>query len=688
MILEYIELENVRSYNNARINFPDGSLLLSGDIGAGKSTILLGIEFALFGIKRDLPGEALLKHGKNNGSVELKFSIGKDSIVIKRNLKRTKDSVAQESGYIIVNNVKKDLTPVELKSKVLHLLGYPEELLTKSKSLIYRYTVYTPQEQMKQILFEEKEARLETLRKVFGIDKYKTIRNNIELYVRELKRKKAEYLGKISDLEEKQKQKNSREKEIETLAEHIERIEPELEKIKEKITEKRKEVDEIEHTINLLNKLKNEYSIFEVKLQNNNELRKRHNNNIIDIELQLTELKKDVKDFDEKEHESVRSELKSKEEQLEKEQDKLDVIRKAISDLDAKKENLEENLKNFSGLDICPVCKQKVSEEHKHSISSEEEQKIINFDGKLKEYREKDKLIRTEVDKLKIEIPKLRQKERLFGITAVKLRNVNEKEKQKEKLLLDIEELDRKLNEISSQKNELAEKIKGFENLDSDYKKLKDEMKVLTDEEKRIEFDIVKLKKQKDMVLELIEDMKREIDNKLKAKEKLNYLNEMQQWLEEYFSNLMSLMEKQVMFRIYNEFNDLLKEWFGVLIEDEVMSIRIDEEFTPIVDQDGYETEIENLSGGEKTAVALAYRLALNKVINDLISGIKTKDLIILDEPTDGFSSEQLDRVKNVLDELKIKQVIIVSHESKIETFVDNVIRIGKVNNISSITSS
>ena len=84
------------------------------------------------------------------------------------------------------------------------------------------------------------------------------------------------------------------------------------------------------------------------------------------------------------------------------------------------------------------------------------------------------------------------------------------------------------------------------------------------------------------------------------------------------------------------------------------------------------------MSGGEKTGIALSYRLALNKVINQLIENIKTKDLIILDEPTDGFSSAQLDKIRDVLDSIDTKQTIIVSHESKIESFVENIIRINK----------
>ena len=78
-------------------------------------------------------------------------------------------------------------------------------------------------------------------------------------------------------------------------------------------------------------------------------------------------------------------------------------------------------------------------------------------------------------------------------------------------------------------------------------------------------------------------------------------------------------------------------------------------------------------------------RLRLNQIINNLVGDVKTKDLLILDEPTDGFSTEQLDRVRVVLDELNIKQVIIVSHEVKVESFVDNVLRFEKKNGVSGV---
>jgi exonuclease SbcC len=144
-------------------------------------------------------------------------------------------------------------------------------------------------------------------------------------------------------------------------------------------------------------------------------------------------------------------------------------------------------------------------------------------------------------------------------------------------------------------------------------------------------------------------------------------------------------MEKHVMVQVHREFNSLFEEWFDVLLNDENVSVRLDDEFTPIVMQNGYEIDIANMSGGEKTAIALAYRLALNRVINDLVTTITTKDLLILDEPTDGFSTEQLDRMRDVLDKLNLNQVIIVSHESKIESFVNTIIRISKNEHVSTV---
>jgi len=177
-----------------------------------------------------------------------------------------------------------------------------------------------------------------------------------------------------------------------------------------------------------------------------------------------------------------------------------------------------------------------------------------------------------------------------------------------------------------------------------------------------------------------------EISEKKKAREKVSRISEAANWLDTCFVPLMDIIEKHVLAAVQRVFNDFFQKWFAVIMGEQ-LSVRIDETFSPVIEQNGYATDYSNLSGGEKTAVALAYRLALTKAINSMIDTINTRDLLIMDEPTDGFSSEQLDRIRDVIDELQLKQVLIVSHESKIDSFVDSVIKVYKENHVSRIVS-
>ena len=121
MFLNKIKLNNIRSYTDTEIIFPKGTTLLSGDIGSGKSTILLAIEFVLFGLKKGT-GFGLLRNGTVTGFVELDFDLDGKNIVIKRNLKRSKDKINQSAGKLNGEN----FSATELKQKVLDLLNYPQ----------------------------------------------------------------------------------------------------------------------------------------------------------------------------------------------------------------------------------------------------------------------------------------------------------------------------------------------------------------------------------------------------------------------------------------------------------------------------------------------------------------------------------------------------------------------------------
>ena len=104
------------------------------------------------------------------------------------------------------------------------------------------------------------------------------------------------------------------------------------------------------------------------------------------------------------------------------------------------------------------------------------------------------------------------------------------------------------------------------------------------------------------------------------------------------------------------------------------------DDFEPIIMVNGYESPFFDMSGGEKSALSLAYRLALNKIINQRYQEVKTKDLLILDEPTDGFSQQQVNKMQELFDSLNTPQLIIISHDRALDSFVTDIYNFEKKN--------
>ncbi|MDD5086417.1 MAG: AAA family ATPase, partial [Candidatus Nanoarchaeia archaeon] len=339
MIIKRVKLENIRSYTKQLVEFPEGSVMLSGDIGSGKSTILLAIEFALFGIMRALPGSLLLRNGKNKGSVELEFSIEDQEVIIKRTLKKQGDDVRQDSGYIIINGRKQEATAVELKTRVLDLLGYPRELVTKTKSLIYRYTVYTPQEEMKQILIEEKETRLETLRKVFQIDKYKRIKENSQVLVREIREKSRELQGITADLDDKKKSIKEKKQEIKEISKKANELNPKINEMKSKLRQKKESLEKIEKDIKKTDEIKNKIELQEARLKDKVKLIQNYNEDIKILEKEKQEINNKIKNI---KIEIIRQNEKEIEEKISEKQERYNNIFQRKTELNEKINYLNE----------------------------------------------------------------------------------------------------------------------------------------------------------------------------------------------------------------------------------------------------------------------------------------------------------------------------------------------------------
>ncbi len=133
-----------------------------------------------------------------------------------------------------------------------------------------------------------------------------------------------------------------------------------------------------------------------------------------------------------------------------------------------------------------------------------------------------------------------------------------------------------------------------------------------------------------------------------------------------------------------DEMDAAASNWFNQLVEDPDLVLTIDEDFVPVVSHQDYEMDLAALSGGERTAAAFAYRLALNGLVRAHATPGQS-NLLMLDEPTDGFSREQLARMGNVFSELDAEQVVIVSHDRELKHFADRVYLVEKGAGVSTV---
>lgn len=679
MILKKIRLNNIRSYNSQEIVFPEGNLLLAGNIGSGKSTVLLSVDFVLFGLRKgSLSGGSLLRSGSNEGSVELFLNIGDKEVVLMRSLKRSSTGISQNSGYIIIDGEKRDLSALELKQAVLDLLNYPAELLTKSKDMIFHYTVYTPQEDMKTILLGDKEIRLNTLRKIFGMDKYKIVKENTKIFLSNLRERINILRGKIERLDEKQSEKNNYEIKKQEIDSKITELANELETKKRTFEEKSKKIKELESQLNELNDIKRELSVIDTDLTNKNLNLEKSKKELEDVEEKINSIKvEDVEQGD------LRNKIRESKERIENAEKSLRLISDKISVATVTEENSRKIVNSIQKLASCPTCKQEVGEEHKKKIISEENKKILESKDVKEKYLLEQKSLERDILRFKEELETLREKEKQIEINELKKKELNSYGLRRRVVEREIKDLVEVIESLKNKRERFVKKSEEYKQIDIGSEK--QELDILQSSLREFELRLNGLDVERKNIESLIYSLEREITEMIQIKKRVDYLSQLREWLTGYFINVVDIIERNVMFRIHSDFNSLFQKWFDMLIDNENLKINLDKEFSPLITQGGHDLDYLYLSGGEKNAAALAYRLALNQVINNLITEIKTRDLLILDEPTDGFSEEQLDRMRLVLEELNIKQIILVSHEAKIESFVDNVVRFNKENNVSSV---
>ncbi|HLC53588.1 MAG TPA: AAA family ATPase [Candidatus Nanoarchaeia archaeon] len=673
-------MKNIRSYEQQVIDFPEGSLLLAGDVGAGKTTMLLAIEYALFGLQPGQKGSALLRNNAQLGEVALEFEINDCTYTIERHLKRETKSIVSDYAALTQDGETREYSVTELKSKVLDILGYPTEFIKKN-NLLYRYTVYTPQEQMKQIILEDAETRLNVLRHIFGIDKYKRIRENAVMVINRLKEETKVLQGEVKTIEHDKNRRVFLTERIKILANDEKEKEQQLCLQQDARARIEKDMVEVE------NKMK-ERAVFEKEVEKTTIFRAMKQEALMKLTKEQQELMNTIEEAGPQFNNEKYTEVLVRVQNIQQEQDALNAAYVALlgqvrSLEQMQKEQLEKKERIFR-MDICPACLQDVPEVHKHNILNETEGKLVEVKKQRAELAEKNQALNNTLEAKKRELQQL-EREKL--VLEIQKSRVDYLEKTRQKALENKkqqEELEKDAVFLAKHLEQLKAEILTFSKFETQYRAKQEELRNAAAIEKNTEIALAELRRESVLTKQELAALQEVITQKEQLEKKLARLMLVVEWLGHQFSDLINFTEVQVLLKLRREFSRVFNAWFH-MVAGESFEVQLDENFTPVILQGDVEMEYAFLSGGERTAVALAYRLALNQTINSVLSQIKTKDLVILDEPTDGFSEAQIDKIRDVLEELNVKQLIIVSHEPKIEGFVDNVTRVRKTGDVSEV---
>ena len=173
MIVKQLILENIRSHESTKIEFAEGKTLIRGDIGSGKSSIMMSIEAALFGKKL----KELIRKGEESGRIELTFEIKDENMNLKKySVIRKISTSTQKGGEIIYHSEgnKKEFSADELSIEVTRILNINE---TAKAQEIFQAFVLAKQNELKKLIEGSRKSdvdeRTTIIMRAFEMEAYK-----------------------------------------------------------------------------------------------------------------------------------------------------------------------------------------------------------------------------------------------------------------------------------------------------------------------------------------------------------------------------------------------------------------------------------------------------------------------------------------------------------------------------------
>jgi len=692
MKIEIVQLENIRSHVKSTVPFARGFNCLVGGLGCGKSSILYAIDFALFGDPLGRSYDYLLREGSDSGKVAVQFVQNGKSYKISRGLKRRGKGIGQDfdelklyEGENLIASLKSEAVTEQCKA----ITGLDKEL--------FREIVWIRQEHLKELLDTRPRDRQTRLDELFGLSDYNTAWTNIANYQRDYETEKRVY-EKDPDVVGMEKLNA----EYNRTVEEFSLIEIELHETAKKLNEAKKTLEEADLKLKKLE---------EIRLQLE-ELRQRETETLANLKnvedsseslAEKIEAKKNAIENLNQRLNTMEAQMKSYKEELsaigilpdqpmETLKNYLGTFEDQISSLKGEQEaavrGMRDDQKRVSALSTenrCPLCLQSISEDYKNSLvqrlqeeNSERQKTIDQLQNDIKGLQQTKNKANAAFSNLQMIMPRIgdlktRIDEESQALNELsqefenKQRLEKEMREQLEVLRVEISKLDvSQLEAAKTQKNQAQDQ---FYTIQSDLRAKEDSKKYLV---KRLD----ETKERIDQAQQKIERM-----------EKIAKVVEVIGGIRDAYRSIQPKLRSEFVKVLRNFVQQVLDSLVGG--EGSLINVLIDETYTPYVkSESGVEREASNLSGGERTLLAFAYRLGLGQLIMQSRTG-HGLSVLLLDEPTESLGREDgsIDRLAEAIARFKaIEQIIAVTHSEVFAEKAEHVIILEKEAGISKVS--
>lgn len=331
MKIKKLILDNVKSYTHAEFDFENGINFVSGKNGAGKTTIIESIGYALFNYKivEQHFADYYITRMQNKASVRVIFENkeGKEYIVYRKLSKsNASNSWSIKDSETELEIVSKD---EEVKSWLKDNLGfYPDDNIAD----IYKNIVSVPQGEYTSVFLASDNERKSKFDPIFNLEGYKKIYNNMSELPKGLQKKIIELEKNVSNNQVRLDGLKETQEKLANVILELNEIKSELITLDIDEKQKQKEFDKIEILKLQLNENINELKILETKKESYTLSSESKKQDLGSATKALDITNQNKNDYEEY--------LK-----LEKEKEPLTIKAEQYTNLNKQKENLERKIK-------------------------------------------------------------------------------------------------------------------------------------------------------------------------------------------------------------------------------------------------------------------------------------------------------------------------------------------------------